>query len=484
MINHFENNYINPVFSGFWEWNFKTETAFISQDFRTLFGLDDGAVIDRPYLCSSLILKEDEPALLACFEEHIKSGGKIPFHVKSRYYNPDKSIFSAVCSGCVTEWDGDAKPVRMAGCHTSCLEDSLKSGFIVENADEFKTIFSLLPNLICTISREGYFTKLNSNWVDLLGYEIDELKKKPFIEFVHPEDLKATSIEVEKIISGQKTINFINRYIKKDGSEIWLEWNAVLSKNQTQIYASARDISIRKIFEKSLVESEKKLQEDQEKLQTSLNEKEILLRELYHRTKNNMQVICSMLLLQAYDTDDENVQNILGAMESRIHSMALIHQKLYQSGNLCNISTREYIVELAQMICENYGCNEKNISMSYDIDDFSLNIEYALPCGLILNELITNSLKHAFCRPAQEGGNIYLAFKKGPEREVFIKVSDDGHGAIKDFDPARNSKLGLQIILAIVEHQLEGSIVFENIKGFSCGITFKEKDIKSLYEIK
>lgn len=226
------------------------------------------------------------------------------------------------------------------------------------------------------------------------------------------------------------------------------------------------------------------MHEDHEKLQASFKEKEILLRELYHRTKNNMQVICSMLLLQAYDTDDKNVQNILGAMESRIHSMALIHQKLYQSGNLSNISTYEYITELAQMIAENYGGKEKNIKLACDIDDFSLNIEYALPCGLILNELITNALKHAFLASSSDGGTVYLAFKKRPEREIFIEVRDDGQGAIKNFDPARNAKMGLQIILAIVEHQLEGNVIFENIKGFSCAITFKEKDIKSLYEIK
>jgi len=339
------------------------------------------------------------------------------------------------------------------------------------------SVFTELPELIL----------LDVKMPGMDGFEVcRRLKADPAAREI-PVLFLSASTDLEERVKGFElgATDFIAKPFQRDELLARVRTHLELSRFRTHLetLVEERTEELKKANEKLQAELGERLKAE-ERIRLALGEKEVLIRELYHRTKNNMQVICSMLLLQAYDTDDENVQNILGAMESRIHSMALIHQKLYQSGNLCNISTREYIVELAQMICENYGCNEKNISMSYDIDDFSLNIEYALPCGLILNELITNSLKHAFCRPAQEGGNIYLAFKKGPEREVFIKVSDDGHGAIKDFDPARNSKLGLQIILAIVEHQLEGSIVFENIKGFSCGITFKEKDIKSLYEIK
>lgn len=211
----------------------------------------------------------------------------------------------------------------------------------------------------------------------------------------------------------------------------------------------------------------------EEAIKTSLKEKEALLQELHHRTYNNMQVICGMLNLQISCTEDENVKNVFKEMVNRILSMAKVHQKLYQAQNLSNINLREYICELSDLLMQSYNGSINKVTFNLDLEDVNVLVYIAIPCGLILNELISNAFKYAF--PDNKKGQITIKLYRIDGDLLELQVSDNGIGVPKNFDFRTNSGMGLQIVFDIVEHQLDGSISFESSNGVNAKIRFKDK---------
>lgn len=211
----------------------------------------------------------------------------------------------------------------------------------------------------------------------------------------------------------------------------------------------------------------------EERLKVSLREKEVLLRELYHRTKNNMQVICSMLGIQASYTDDPGVRDKFEEMEHKIQAMSLVHQKLYQSGDLSRIDLREYIRDLTSLLMKSYRISSNKIALTLDMEDLSVLIDTAIPCGLVLNELISNTLKHAF--PGNREGEIRVSLKRDMENTIELHVSDNGVGVAPGFDFRQSAAMGLRTVTAIVEHQLQGNVMFETGNGVACRVRFSEK---------
>jgi len=216
-----------------------------------------------------------------------------------------------------------------------------------------------------------------------------------------------------------------------------------------------------------------KREEAEEQLKASLKEKEVLLRELYHRTKNTMQVIRSMLLLQAARMpDNAQVQKLVTDTEHRIMAMALVHQKLYQSQDLSRISIQEYIEELAHMIMQSSAVAPERIALVLDIENISLLLDTAIPCGLILNELLSNTLKYAF--PDERHGEIAIRLSRIGSERIELVFSDNGAGVPAGFDFRGQDTLGLRAICTIAEHQMQGQIRFDGEHGVCCTIEFPD----------
>ncbi len=205
----------------------------------------------------------------------------------------------------------------------------------------------------------------------------------------------------------------------------------------------------------------------------SLMEKEALIKELYHRTYNNMQVISSMLNAQAYYFKDEKVITVFHEMSDRINSMAKVHQKLYQSKDLSSINLREYIIEISGLLVQSYSGQENKIGVSMDLDDEKVLMDTAVPCGLIINELMTNALKYAF--PAGRKGMIKISLHRMDNENLELRVSDNGIGVNRDFDAKTNRGMGLNIIYDIAEKQLAGKVSFESGDGLTAVIRFNDK---------
>ncbi len=237
-----------------------------------------------------------------------------------------------------------------------------------------------------------------------------------------------------------------------------------------------RDITERKEVENALKESEKKhrlLAEErrkaEEKVKASLKEKEVLLREIHHRVKNNLQIICSLLSLQARYIKDGRDTEMLKESQDRIRSMALTHEKLYQSENLANIDSREYITDLVYSLFQSYDMTEE-ITLTMDVEDVSLGIDAAVPCGLIINELVSNALKYAF--PDRKGEMTVLFHAVGGVYELVVK--DDGVGMPEDIDFRNTNTLGLRLVTLLAEGQLDGRVRLFRNGGTEFHITFRE----------
>jgi two-component sensor histidine kinase len=199
--------------------------------------------------------------------------------------------------------------------------------------------------------------------------------------------------------------------------------------------------------------TERKAMED--RLKISLAEKDVLMRELAHRTKNNMQVISSLMNLQAATYDDRRVLNAFSDTQDRIRAMALVHEKLYRSGNFDSLSIKEYAEDLLRAILRAHHVAGRRVRMETDLDDMAVSIDVALPLGLVINELVSNSLKHAF--PSPKSGAIFLLLKRQGGQTV-MKYRDDGPGLPRDFELSRIRSLGLKLVHNLSVLQLRGTM--------------------------
>ncbi|MFI5368940.1 MAG: sensor histidine kinase, partial [Spirochaetia bacterium] len=196
---------------------------------------------------------------------------------------------------------------------------------------------------------------------------------------------------------------------------------------------------------------------------------EVLLKEIHHRVKNNLQVISSLLALQAGSTDDEKTRALLTESRDRVRSMALIHEKLYPSGDAQGISFAGYVKDLAAHLRHSYAGNSGSVELGTDVEEMTLSMDVSVPCGLIINELLSNSLKYAF--PGGRKGTISVSLHRVEGHRVTLTISDDGIGFPRQIDIRNPSTLGLRIVSILVE-QLKGTLTKNTGPGTSFTISF------------
>ncbi|MGK7895615.1 MAG: response regulator [Xenococcus sp. (in: cyanobacteria)] len=212
----------------------------------------------------------------------------------------------------------------------------------------------------------------------------------------------------------------------------------------------------------------------------SLQEKELLLKEIHHRVKNNLLVVSNLLDFQTDYIEDQELIKMFENSQHRIQSIALIHEHLYNSSDLKKLNLSEYIISLIDKLSDSYETEEKEIHFLTDIDEIYLNIETAQPCGLIINELIANALEHGFRE--QRRGTIWLSFKKDDQEQIILTVTDNGIGFPENLDFQQTESLGLQLVCTLTK-QLEGTINLNRTQGTSFTITFTELDYNERVQI-
>jgi len=240
-----------------------------------------------------------------------------------------------------------------------------------------------------------------------------------------------------------------NQYADDDLGTLTREFNEMLEEIQ------GRDTEM----ERRVEERTQELSQANDKLQTSLQEKVVLLKEIHHRVKNNLQVVSSLLSLQSREIADERDLDLFINSQQRVKTMALIHERLYQSDDLAKVDFADYIPALADSLFNTYKTSAQEIALHVDVGDLMLDLDQAIPCGLMLNELISNSLKYAF--PDERQGEIHVRLGATTDGHVELVVGDNGIGLPAELNFRTTKSLGLQLI-NILSRQLRGSVELQN----------------------
>jgi len=304
---------------------------------------------------------------------------------------------------------------------------------------------------------DGKILECNDLLAKLFGYDSREQCLAEHVTSEHYVDPNVRALKLTQMLEKGKAENFEAQVTRRDGSPFWVSFSARIYPERDCIEGAIIDITERKRAE--------------EELQASLKEKEALLREVNHRVKNNFQLITGILDMVGMRARNEEAVRLIGSVHSRVHAMARVHSQLYKSDSFAQIDMGAYLGELVGYLAQAYAVNGKVITPVLDATDVYLPITQAVPCALVLNEVLSNSFKHAFV--GRERGRIEIAIRKSPDGTVYIAVRDDGVGVPETFDIEKVDTLGLKLARNLVQEQLKGKLQIRRDRGTEVAIEFR-----------
>jgi len=329
-----------------------------------------------------------------------------------------------------------------------------------QNEQLFRQLFQNAPVGITLLDEHKDVKLVNTAFEKIFGFKEEEIKEVSLDKIVVPEEKME---EASRLSRSQVTFEVSTYRKRKDGQIVDVLIYGVpvrVDEKIIGIYGIYVDITERKKAE--------------QKIKESLKEKEILLAEIHHRVKNNLAVITGLLELQVQNTDNDEAKMVLRDSQLRINSMALIHEKLYQSDNLSLIQFGKYIGELIDVIADSHITKEKPIEIDIESDPIEFTITQAIPCGLLMNEIVTNALKHAF--EGRNSGKISISLKK-EEDVIQLVISDNGIGLPDNFEEMKVKSLGMTLIYTLAS-QLNADMNIESGEGTVYRLTFEVQEAK------
>jgi len=324
--------------------------------------------------------------------------------------------------------------------------------------ERYRGLFYNLTDAIILVNEKNDILDMNPASYKLFGLNNKSKKELNLYDFISKKDIPNAKTKSKQLRENGEVKNFEVNIIDAKGKHktVELSSNAVYVEGK---FKGSRDI-LRDITEKKITNNE---------LVQSLKEKEVLLKEVHHRVKNNLQVISSILNLQSTYINDEKTLSILRESQNRVKSMSFIHESLYRTKDFNNIDFSEYIERLSKNMVYSYQYSKNRILLKLDIDKVFLSLDISIPCGLIINELLSNALKYAF--PENKKGKILISVKEAKKTRIEIKVEDDGVGFPKDIDIKKGESLGMLLVNTLVE-QIDGNIKVRSKEGTKYLITF------------
>ena len=340
------------------------------------------------------------------------------------------------------------------------IEDSRNK--YAELYDKYLNLYDFAPVGYLMIRDKAVIVEANLTSADLFGIVRKSLIGKPLTRFIDKEDQDTFYFHQAQVLKKHIIHKCEIKMLNFDNAPFFAQLESVAVKAEdddvTMIRTTITDITDRKMTDR--------------KLRGSLKEKEVLLQEVHHRVKNNMQVMISLINLQCEKIEDENICGLFNKTVDRINSMALVHKLLYNSKDFSKVDIAKYIDSIVKNLFVSQGVDTAKISLVIGKSDMALSLDSAISCGLIINELVTNSLKYAFSK--DQNGEIRVEFGYLSDGQLEIQVSDDGVGLPANFNDKDCDSLGLQIVYALVEHQLGGTLLLDSTKGTKFLIQFKE----------
>ncbi|WP_404786261.1 PAS domain S-box protein [Altericista sp. CCNU0014] len=349
-----------------------------------------------------------------------------------------------------------------------CIVEDVTEGRKIQQALEesearYRAIVETQTELICRFQPDGTLLFVNEAYCRYFNKKPEELMGQVFLPLIPPEDREKVAQNLALLSAETPTVNHEHRVILPNGEMRWMTWNnqAFFERNGTLtvLQAIGNDITARKNAELQMAES--------------LHEKEVLLKEVHHRVKNNLQVICSLLSLQARTLSDPAMTQHLKEAQNRVRSMAMVHEKLYQSNNFSKINLRAYVRDLVKYLFRVYVPKNSQISSKFEIDPgLYLEIDRAISCGLIIQELVSNALKYAF--NPNEPGEIWVKAMAIAEEQIALSIQDNGKGLPADIVCTNPGTLGLRLVKDLTD-QLDGWLDVNGSCGSCFTITFSQR---------
>jgi PAS domain S-box-containing protein len=329
-----------------------------------------------------------------------------------------------------------------------------------ESEEKFRVLSETSPAAIALYQGEDVIY-INPTAAGLIGYSVEELSRISFWGCVH-EDFREMVRErgIARMRGDAVPNQYECKFVTKDGRELW----AIISVGLIEF--KGRPAGIVTLIDRTEAKAA------EERIRASLAEKEVLLKEVHHRVKNNLQIISSLLDLQSDYIQEEYSRRYIGECQDRIRSLALVHEQLYKSVDLSVIDFASYTDELVASLCRSLVADQERVRVKVEMQDIELGIDEAIPCGLIINELVSNSLKHAF--PGDRQGEILVQGVREGSGVICLSVTDTGIGLPPGFDFFTTETLGLQIV-DLLSRQLHGRVEMRGDRGSTVTLRFPVK---------
>ena len=356
--------------------------------------------------------------------------------------------------------DPQGKVIGLTGVGRDITEQKRIEEELARIAAEQKNIMGTISDGIYMLDMSGKLVNWNKAAELVSGLSAKELTGKPIVELFAEEDRTAVAEAITKGLKegiGEVTGSFL----RKGRSPAIYQWSTVPLKDPQGKVIGLTGVG-RDITESKHVE---------ESIKASLKEKDVLLQEIHHRVKNNLQVMSSLINIQAKSIKDKDTIEMLSESRNRINAMALIHAQLYESKDLSEVNIKKFADALLRQLLQSYPVQGAMITPSIRVADFPLPISVATPVGLIVNELLTNTFKYAFTK--RKKGKIEVRLDVSEKEKIELTVSDDGVGLPQEFDINTTKTLGLHLVKILVEDQLQGKLAIIREKGTTFRIEFE-----------
>ena len=440
---------------GVWHWDLVEDRRHFDVQFCRFLGIDPATFTGSAEQFLGVVHPDDRKALRAALARTVEQD--LPYESEYRAVWPDGSFHYITARGRLVR-DDKGWPASINGVTWDITERKLQEQALRESEERFKSILENVVEMFFITDGSLNVIYASPRCMEIYGYSSEAMTARPmqWLESIHPEDKGAVARRAaEEVSKGMRAV-LEYRIFRKDGLVRWIRSvsNPILGADGRlqRVYGTVTDIT------------------EFESLRSSLNEKEVLLKEIHHRVKNNLQIVISLMRLESRAFSEERVRAALKDLETRIRAMALVHEHLYHSSDLAKIGFKDYLKGLCEELFRTYGADGGKIRLEIDAEAVALDIERAIPCGLIINELLTNVIKYAF--PGDRKGVLRVAIRNTSANEVEIVVSDDGIGIPETLDIRNAKTLGLQLVTTLAENQLKGRIELERAGGTRFGIRF------------
>ncbi|MFB2892503.1 PAS domain S-box protein [Aerosakkonemataceae cyanobacterium BLCC-F50] len=434
---------------GLWDWNIVTGELYFSPQWLKMLGYEVAELAYHVSTWESLIHPEDRAWVMDKLNAHLKDDS-LPYKFDYRLKTKSGEWKWIANYGKVVICDRNGMPLRMTGTHRDISDRKQAELALVYSRDLKEAIFNESTDAIFLVDNETLLNvDCNQRAVEL--FEVDSKNELLNIEGQSLQKYQFTDSELTSIVEEIRTHGFWSReqeYVTKKGRVFWGNFATKQIKVAGKIFNLGRvtDITSRK--------------QADDKIRASLKEKEVLLREIHHRVKNNLQVIYSLLNLQSKYIKEEAILEIFKECKNRVRAMAMIHEQLYISKNMSQIQLNNYIKNLAQELFRSYKLPDSLITLCTELDEnIFLDTDLAVSCGLIINELISNCLKYAF--PQGRKGEVKVKAKLNSNNQLALIISDNGIGLPPQFDLKTLKHLGLRIV-QVLSQQIGGEFKYES----------------------